>query len=146
MFSAESLSSLGQSLIAVQLGRQHGALPAPATRGEPVADDLLGPARMQLVVARDLARRAERAVPVRGIEEVDAKLMRPVHNFVRVRGRRHGPEVHRAQAQTANAQTGTAKMGVVHAPSLSRSHLTGRPGLAPTAARPHVAMPPGTSA
>src|ERR1019366_5330434 len=125
----------------VQLGSQHSALAAPAARREPVADDLFGPARMRLVVARDLARRAERAaVPIRGVEEVDAKIVRPVHDRVRVRGRGQGTDVHRAQAQAADAETGTAKMRVLHAPSFSCPRLTGTPGSACAAARSQIAL------
>src|ERR1700733_12940492 len=81
---------------------------------------------MRLAVVRDLARRAGRAaVPVRGVEEVDAELVRPVHDRVCVRGLGQRTEVHGSEAQSADAQAGTAKMGIVHVTSLSCSQASG---------------------
>jgi hypothetical protein len=91
-------------LAAVHLGRQHGAVPAAAARGEPVAEDLLGD-----------PLGARPAIGVAGIEEVDPGLVRPVHDLVRVvfTGRR--AEVHRAQADPADREAAAAEVGVVHA-------------------------------
>ena len=60
------------------------------------------------------------AVAVGGVEEVDADLVRVIHDGVRFGGRGQRPEVHRAEAEAANAQAGTAKVDVFHAPTLSR--------------------------
>jgi hypothetical protein len=58
----------------VDLGGQHGPVAAPASAGEPVTEDLLGPAGVGLTALADLARRsAGRAVPVGGVEEVDPR-------------------------------------------------------------------------
>ena len=67
----------------VQLGGEHGALPPPAAAREPLADDLLGPAGMRLVVLGELTGRAlHPAVAVGGVEEVDADLVRVIHDGV----------------------------------------------------------------
>src|SRR5262249_49898379 len=79
-----------------------------------------GPARMGLIVVRNLTGRAGgTAVPVSSVKEVDAKLMCSVHDRVSVFRRGQWPEVHRAQTQAADPEAGTAEVDVVHGPNLS---------------------------
>jgi len=79
--------------VAVQLGREHGALAPPSTRGEPVAHDLLGDATPN-----------PRAVHVGRVEEVDAVLVGGIHDDVGVGLRGLRAEVHGAEAETRDLQ------------------------------------------
>src|SRR5579859_4109150 len=105
----------------VQLGGQDGPFPPPAATREPLADDLLGPARVGLGVLADLAGRTlDAAVAVGGVEEVDADLKRVIHDRVRLGERGQRPEIHRAQAEAAYRQARTAQVNIFHALSFSR--------------------------
>jgi hypothetical protein len=64
---------------------------------------------------------------VGGVEEVDAELVRAVHDHVRVGGRRQRAEVHRAEAKPADGQARPAQVRVLHAASVSRSRGGGQP-------------------
>ena len=90
---------------AVDLGREHGLLPPATALREPPADDLLG---------------LGAAVDVGGVEEVHARLERRVHQLVARRLVGVGAEVHRAEAQGADAEAGAAEEAVIHAGNLPR--------------------------
>ena len=96
--------------VAVQLGRQHRLLTAPAALREPVAHDPLGGA-LALIAAVDVG----------GVEEVDALLMRGVHDRERVGLGGEGAEVHGAQAQTADTESGSPELREVHVSTLPRT-------------------------
>ncbi len=98
---------------AVDLRREHGLLPPATALREPPADDLLG---------------LGAAVDVGGVEEVDARLERRVHELVARRLVGLGAEVHRAQAQRADAEAGAAEEAVIHAGNLPRPGTTATPG------------------
>ena len=76
--------------VAVELRREDGALPAAVALGEPLADDALG----ETLVAPP--------VDIRGVEEVDAMRMGAVHDRKGILLARHGPEVHRAETDSAH--------------------------------------------
>src|ERR1700683_2018684 len=94
-------------------GDDHLLAAAPTLR-EPSADDLLGDALAFLP-----------SVDVGGVEEVEAGIERRVHDLVRCRLVGLRTEVHGAEAQTADGQTGTTEMRVFHAPE-SDSQLNPR--------------------
>ncbi len=83
----------------VELGGQDGPVAPAAPGGEPPADDLLG---------------AAFAVHIGGVEEVDAVLVRTVHDRVAVLFGRFRPEVHRAQDEPGHGEAAAAEPGVVH--------------------------------
>src|ERR1700722_17241884 len=110
------------ALAAVQLGGQHRAVPAPAPRRHPPADDRLGDA---------LGPRL--AIGVGGVEEVDAVLMGGVHDDVGIGLAGDGTEIHGAKAEPAHGPAAAAEVRVVHAVTL-RQHpraLDGRGGRDP---------------
>ena len=92
--------------VAVELGREDGALAALAALREPAADDLLRRAASALA-----------AVDVRGVEEVDAELVGAVHDRERVGLAGLRAEVHGAQDGAGDGQTGAAEIRVLHASS-----------------------------
>ena len=104
----------------VHLGGEHDLLASVTALREPVADDRLRRARALVA-----------AVPVGGVEEVDAVIERLVHDHERVALRRERSEVHGAETQLADAQRRTSESPVLHAvrpPARVRSIV--RPALA----------------
>lgn len=93
----------------VRLRGEHDLVAASAAPAEPASDDLLGQAVALLHV-----RALRAAVDVRGVEQVDARVHRGVHD--RETGGLVGgvPEVHGAERETADLQTAAAEMGVLH--------------------------------
>src|SRR4029077_19650805 len=87
--------------LAVDLGGEDDALAPAAALGEPAAHDLLRDALAGLP-----------SVDVRGIEEVDAGIERPVHEREAVRLARLRAEVHRAEAEAAHAQASSTEADV----------------------------------
>src|SRR5437870_5835006 len=81
---------------------------------------------MRLVVLGQRAGRALRAaVAVGGVEEVDADLVRVIHDRFGLGGGGQRPEVHGAEAQAAYGEARTAQVDVFHTakPSMaSRLH------------------------
>ena len=73
------------------------------------------------------------AVAVGGVEEVDAELVRVVHDHVGVGRRGQRPEVHGAEAQPADGQAGTAQVDVFHAPKPFTAPRPGSSGAWPPA-------------
>src|SRR4029077_405219 len=90
--------------LAVHLGGEDDALPPAAALHQPAADDLLGHALARLP-----------AVDVRGVEEVDPRVERAVHDREAVGLGRLRAEVHGAEAETAHAETGAAEADILHA-------------------------------
>jgi hypothetical protein len=85
---------------------------------------------MRLLVLGQRAGRALRAaVAVGGVEEVDADLVRVIHDRFGLVGGGQRPEVHSAEAETAHGQARTAQMDVFHALTLSRRRRFTRPRL-----------------
>src|SRR5581483_10361736 len=88
---------------AVHLRRKHDFLAAAAALREPAADDLFGYAFANLP-----------AIDVRGVEEIEAVLERAVHDLPAVRFACLWAEVHGAEAEAADLQSGAAEMHGVH--------------------------------
>ena len=99
--------------LAVDLGGEHDLLPPTATLREPVADDRLR--RSDALAA---------PVHVRGVEEVDAVLERPIHDRERVLLRGLRSEVHRPEAQPAHDHAESSQMRGLHQrpPQLTSAH------------------------
>src|SRR5262249_15875611 len=57
------------------------------------------------------------AVDIGRVEELNAGLQRAVHDRERILRRRKWTEVHRAETNAADAETGAAKMGRLHVTS-----------------------------
>ena len=93
----------------VDLGGQDDLLAAAPTLRQPAADDLLG---------HSLA--GAPAVDVGGVEEGDAVLQCNVHDREAVVLARERPEVHGAEAETADPQSGAAEVHVFHGPALDQ--------------------------
>jgi hypothetical protein len=94
----------------VQLGGEHDLVAATAGLGEPAAEVLLGDPVTLLHVGRLRA-----AVDVGGVDEVDAGLYGGVQHGEAVRLAGLHAEVHGAQPDPADLQTGTAQIVVLHA-------------------------------
>ena len=84
----------------VELGGDDRALPPPPSLSEPASNDLLGG--------------TPTPVGIGGVEEVDAHLVRPVHDGEGGRLVGLGTEVHGAEAEATDAETGTTEVGEVH--------------------------------
>src|SRR5690606_1289831 len=91
----------------VNLGREHDAVAPAAAFAEPLADDLLGGALAGLA-----------AVNVSRVEEVDAQVQRLVHDGVAVFLVGPRAEVHRAQAKSADLESGASEVDDLHVPLL----------------------------
>src|SRR5689334_13439376 len=100
----------------VDLGREDDSVPSRRVLREPAPDDLLRDALAGLP-----------AVDVGRVEEVDAGVERAIHDREAVGLARERPEVHRAEAEAAHAQTGTAETDVVHDVVLSRRPIDDEP-------------------
>src|SRR5262249_28176333 len=97
---------------AEDLRREHQAVATPAALGEPAADDPLRDAG-----APTGAGVAAPAVDVRGGQEVDPVLEGAIHDRERVPLRGPAalpPEVHRAEAERADAKAEAAEAAIVH--------------------------------
>ena len=104
MLSAELRLWFGHLLIsAVEFGGENDLLAAPAALRKPTADDLLGDAFAHLP-----------AVDVGGIEEVDARVDRGIHDAERVSLGRLGTEVHRPQTKPADLGARAPKLSKFH--------------------------------
>src|SRR5262249_28827004 len=94
----------------VHLGGEDDLVAPPAALRQPASDDLLGDALARLP-----------PVDVRGIEEVDAGLERPVHHGEAVGLAGVRAEVHRSQTEPADAGSGPTELDILHrAPLLAR--------------------------
>src|SRR5208283_5634348 len=87
------------------LGGKHDALPPRASLRQPPADNILG-----------MSPAHGPPVCVRGVEEVDAKLQRPVHDREAVLLTRVPAEIHRPQADIAHERT------MFSEPAMGNSH------------------------
>jgi hypothetical protein len=81
----------------VELGGQDDPVPPPASCRQPAPDDLLGH-----------ALRARPPVGVRCVQEVDPVIQRAIHDLVRFLRLGDRAEVHRAEAEPADLDPGTA--------------------------------------
>src|ERR1039457_5279665 len=113
---------------AVELGRDHHLLATPSTLSEPAADDLFGDALALLP-----------AVDVGGVEEVEARVQRSVHDLVGCRFVGLGAEVHGAEAEATDGESGTAEVCVLHPLSLTVRSIRAAPGRSGTTRSPAAA-------
>jgi len=93
------------------------ALPPLPSAGEPAAHDGLGAALV--------------AVDVGGVEEVDAVVVGGVHDRVGVGFVGLLTEVHGAEAEPRDLQTGTTEVGVLHVSTLPPTRPSVQPSLSP---------------
>jgi hypothetical protein len=98
---ASAVGPLGHP--AVELGGEDGALAAPASLGQPSADDLLGQAFAE-----------PPAVHVGRVDHVDAELVRPIHDREGVLLGRLGAEVVGAEHHAADRQSAAAEVCELH--------------------------------
>ena len=105
----------------VQLGGEHDLVAAAAALGQPAADVFLGDPVTLLHVGRLRA-----AVHVGGIDEVDTGIEGGVQHGEAVRLAGLHAEVHGAQPDPADLQTGPAQIAVLHADPSSRGALRPR--------------------
>jgi hypothetical protein len=68
-----------------------------------------------LVLGQRAGRALHPAIAVGGVEEVDAEIVRVIHDRFGLGGRGQRPEVHGPEAQPAHGKAGTAKVDEFHA-------------------------------
>src|SRR6188472_809822 len=119
----------------VQLGRQNDLAATAGILGQPAADVLLG----DPVTLFDV-RRLRAAEYVGGVDEVDAGVRRGVQHGEALRLARLHAEVHGAQPDPADLQTGTAEIAVIHAVLIFAARLLLEADCCSTQTQPHVSV------